>query len=34
LGRNIRDVLAAPLMVNNDRSLQGNAQSLLVRKEL
>jgi acyl-CoA dehydrogenase len=34
LGRNVRDVLAAPLMVNNDRSLQGNAQSLLVRKEL
>ena len=34
LARNIRDVLAAPLMVNNDRSLQGNAQSLLVRKEL
>jgi acyl-CoA dehydrogenase len=32
--RNVRDVLAAPLMVNNDRSLQGNAQSLLVRKEL
>jgi acyl-CoA dehydrogenase len=34
LGRNVRDVLAAPLMVNNDRSLQGNAQSLLIRKEL
>ena len=34
LTRNTRDVLAAPLMVNNDRSLQGNAESLLVRKEL
>ena len=33
LTRSIRDVLAAPLVVNNDSSLQGNAQSLLVRKE-
>ena len=34
LARNMRDVIAAPLMVNNDRSLQGNAQMLVVRKEL
>jgi hypothetical protein len=34
LTRNIRDVLAAPLMVNNDRSQLGNARALLVRKEL
>jgi acyl-CoA dehydrogenase len=34
LGRNMRDVIAAPLMVGNDRSLQGNARSLLLRKEL
>jgi acyl-CoA dehydrogenase len=34
MARYIRDVIAAPLMVNNDRSLQGNARSLLIRKEL
>ncbi len=30
----IRDVLVAPLIGNNDRSPLGNAQALLVRKEL
>ena len=34
LGRLARDAAAAPLMVNNDRALLANAQSLLVRKEL
>jgi acyl-CoA dehydrogenase len=34
LGRLSRDVAAAPLMVNNDRALVANSQSLLVRKEL
>ncbi|HEX4011957.1 MAG TPA: acyl-CoA dehydrogenase family protein [Solirubrobacteraceae bacterium] len=34
LGRLSRDAAAAPLMVNNDRALLANAQSLLIRKEL
>lgn len=34
LARVSRDVMAAPLMVNNDRSLQASAQALLVRKQL
>ena len=34
LGRLARDVAAAPLMVNNDRALIANAQSLLIRKAL
>jgi acyl-CoA dehydrogenase len=34
MSRLARDAAAAPLMVNNDRALLANAQSLLVRKEL
>jgi len=34
LARLARDTMAAPLMVNNDRSLQASAQALLVRKQL
>jgi acyl-CoA dehydrogenase len=34
MGRLMRDVAAAPLMVNNDRVLLATAQSLLVRKDL
>jgi acyl-CoA dehydrogenase len=34
LGRLSRDVAAAPLMVNNDRALTANAQSLMIRKAL
>jgi acyl-CoA dehydrogenase len=34
LGRLVRDAAAAPLMVNNDRALIANSQSLLIRKGL
>ncbi len=34
VARLARDAMAAPLMVNNDRSLQASAQALLVRKQL
>ncbi len=34
IARLARDTMAAPLMVNNDRSLQASAQALLIRKEL
>jgi acyl-CoA dehydrogenase len=34
MARIMRDAVAAPLMVNNDRALQAMAQTLLVRKEL
>lgn len=34
LGRLVRDSAAAPLMVNNDRTLGALAQALLIRKEL
>ncbi|HEY5454047.1 MAG TPA: acyl-CoA dehydrogenase family protein [Acidothermaceae bacterium] len=34
MARLVRDALAAPLMINNDRSLQASAQTMLIRKEL
>ncbi len=34
LGRQLRDVTAAPLMINNDRVLAGLGQTLLIRKSL
>jgi acyl-CoA dehydrogenase len=34
VARVARDTMAAPLMVNNDRSLQASAQALLIRKHL
>jgi acyl-CoA dehydrogenase len=34
LARMLRDANAAPLMVNNDRTLQASAHTLLIRKEL
>ena len=34
MARILRDAVAAPLMVNNDRALQASAQAVLVRKEL
>ena len=34
VARLARDAMAAPLMINNDRSLQASAQALLVRKQL
>jgi acyl-CoA dehydrogenase len=34
VARLARDAMAAPLMVNNDRSLQASAQALLIRKQL
>ncbi|MGA2837577.1 MAG: acyl-CoA dehydrogenase family protein [Acidimicrobiales bacterium] len=34
LARMLRDANAAPLMVNNDRTLQASAQALLIRKEI
>ncbi|HTR69445.1 MAG TPA: acyl-CoA dehydrogenase family protein, partial [Mycobacteriales bacterium] len=34
MGRLVRDAVAAPLMVSNDRALFAMAQSLLVRKEM
>lgn len=34
MGRLLRDVAAAPLMVNNDRALHATAQALLIRKDL
>jgi len=34
LGRLARDVAAAPLMINNDRTLEAQALTLLIRKEL
>ena len=30
----LRDANAAPLMVNNDRTLQASAHALLIRKEI
>jgi acyl-CoA dehydrogenase len=32
--RIVRDALAAPLMISNDRTLQASAQTILIRKEL
>ena len=34
LARMLRDANAAPLMVNNDRTLQASAHALLIRKEI
>jgi acyl-CoA dehydrogenase len=34
VARIARDTMAAPLMVNNDRSLQASAQALLIRKQV
>jgi acyl-CoA dehydrogenase len=34
MGRLVRDALAAPLMISNDRTLQASAQTILIRKEL
>jgi acyl-CoA dehydrogenase len=34
LARMLRDANAAPLMVNNDRTLQASAHALLLRKEI
>jgi acyl-CoA dehydrogenase len=34
MARIVRDALAAPLMISNDRTLQASAQTILIRKEL